>query len=148
MQWRFADAADALPLAEMNYQLISDEGHRNPMDVAQLRARMTGWLASEYRAVIFERDRETVAYALYRTDEQSRVHLRQFFVARPFRRRGLGRLAFRLFRTEVVPTSRVVLEVLTTNRAARAFWAAVGFHEYAITLELEPDLPSKPNAAG
>ena len=149
MQWRFAKASDALSLAEMNRQLISDEGHRNPMDVEQLCARMIGWLASEFCAAIFERDGEMIAYALYRSDEQGRIHLRQFFVGRSFRRRGLGRDAFRLFRTEVIPSdSRIVLEVLTTNRAARAFWTAVGFHEYAVTLELEPDRAGKPSAAG
>jgi ribosomal protein S18 acetylase RimI-like enzyme len=140
MQWHLADASDVSSLAEMNQHLISDEGHRNPMGAEQLRERMARWLATEYRAVIFERDGERVAYALYRTDEQERVHLRQFFVARPFRRRGVGREAFRLFRAEVIPSDRrVVLEVLITNSAARAFWDAVGFREYAVTLELQPD---------
>lgn len=139
MQWRFANTDDSSSLAEMNHQLISDEGHRNAMDVERLRERMTAWLAGEYRAAMFERDGETVAYALYRTDEQERIHLRQFFVARPFRRRGVGRDAFRLFRTEVIPSdARVVLEVLVNNGAARTFWATVGFREYALTLELEP----------
>jgi predicted acetyltransferase len=145
MQWRLASDDDTLSLAEMNHQLISDEGHRNSMDVARLRERMTAWLATEYRAAIFEHDGEPVAYALFRRDEQERVHLRQFFVARPFRRRGVGRDAFHIFRTEVIPKdARVVLDVLVSNSIARAFWAAVGFREYAITLELEPQRQHHP----
>ncbi len=141
MQWRSAEAIDVPVLAAMNQELIADERHRNRMGIEQLRARMEGWLSSEYRAALFERDGETVAYALYRSDEQGRVHLRQFFVARTFRRQGVGRDAFHLFRSEVIPpSSRVVLEVLTTNANARAFWNAVGFREYAITLELDPEL--------
>lgn len=142
MQWRSAEAIDVPSLAAMNQELIADEGHRNRMGIEQLRARMEGWLSSsKYRAALFERDGEAVAYVLYRNDEQGRVHLRQFFVARAFRRQGVGREAFHLFRSEVIPpSSHVVLEVLTTNANARAFWKAVGFHEYAITLELSPEL--------
>jgi ribonuclease HI len=38
----------------MNYQLIHDEGHRNPMTIQELEERMRAWLASgEYEAVLF-----------------------------------------------------------------------------------------------
>ena len=137
MQWRFANVADAPFLAELNLQLIADEGHRNPMNLEQLRARMAGWLAAEYRAVLFEEGGEVIAYALFRTDERERIHLRHFLVARPFRRRGLGRKAFRLFRSEAISRgSPLILEVLSSNAVARAFWRALGFQEYAISLEL------------
>ncbi len=139
MHWRPADIADAPLLAKMNHQLIADEGHRNPMNVEQLRERMATWLAGEYRGVVFEQSPETLGYALYRIEEKARVHLRHFFIARPHRRRGLGREAFRLLRAEIIPPDRrVVLEVLTANSMARAFWAAVGFQEYAISMELGP----------
>ena len=56
MQYRFATLADVRFLAELNHQLIRDEGHRNSMDVDQLAHRMYGWLSSgEYRAVILSR---------------------------------------------------------------------------------------------
>jgi GNAT superfamily N-acetyltransferase len=139
MQWRFATVEDSRLLAELNHQLIADEGHRNPMDVDQLAQRMCGWLESEYRAVLFHRDADAVAYALFREDESGRIHLRQFFVVRHLRRQGVGREALQLLRAEVVPTNRrFVLEVLSANATARAFWTANGFREYAITLERDP----------
>ena len=53
MEYRFATTADAPVLAEMNRQLTREEGHRNPMPLPELVARMAGWLAGEYRAVLF-----------------------------------------------------------------------------------------------
>jgi ribosomal protein S18 acetylase RimI-like enzyme len=140
MQWRFAEPQDFEELARLNHQLIADEGHRNPMSVTELEQRMASWLRAEYRAVVFESAAEIVAYALYRDDEAGRVHLRQFFVVRHLRRRGIGREALRIFRTAVAPAGkRIVLEVLTSNEQGRAFWIANGFQEYAITLERPPD---------
>jgi GNAT superfamily N-acetyltransferase len=139
MRWRFATVEDSRLLAELNHQLIADEGHRNPMDVDQLEQRMRGWLESEYRALLFYRDASAIAYALFRDDESGRVHLRQFFVVRHLRRQGVGREALQLLRAEVVSTNRrIVLEVLSVNAAGRAFWIANGFREYAITLERDP----------
>jgi ribosomal protein S18 acetylase RimI-like enzyme len=138
IRWRFATALDATLLAELNHQLIADEGHRNPMSVEELEQRTRRWLEADYRAVLFHQH-AAVAYALFREDDGGRIHLRHFFVLRQLRRRGLGREAFRLLRTEVVPRDkRIVLEVLTANTAARAFWAALGFQDYAVTLELQP----------
>jgi len=140
LQWRFATVEDSRLLAELNHQLIEDEGHRNPMDVDQLERRMRSWLESEYRAVLFQRGSEVVAYALYRDDDSGRIHLRQFFVVRQLRRQGVGREAMRLFRTAVVPRGkRMVVEVLTANVAGRSFWTANGFRGYAVTLERASD---------
>lgn len=55
MNYRFATDADIPLLARWNHALIRDEGHRNAMTIPELETRMQGWLASEYRAVIFER---------------------------------------------------------------------------------------------
>lgn len=52
-----AGAVDRLPefvASDCRAQLIQDEGHRNRMTVAELEQRMRGWIAGEYRAVIFE----------------------------------------------------------------------------------------------
>ena len=62
MDYRFATDADISLLAEWNHQLIRDEGHRNPMTVPQLADRMRGWLAGDYRAVLFT-DSDDVADA-------------------------------------------------------------------------------------
>lgn len=122
----------------MNQQLIVDEGHSNPMTRVQLEERMRGWIAGEYCAVVFERDARVVAYALYRVDERG-VHVRQFFVQRDQRRVGIGREAFALLRSAVVPGQRVAIEVLIDNHPARAFWQALGFKPYAMTMERTAD---------
>jgi hypothetical protein len=54
LSFRFATLADCHALAELNHQLIRDEGHRNPMTVPEVDQRMRSWLAGEYRAVLFE----------------------------------------------------------------------------------------------
>ncbi len=137
--WRFATESDMRMLAELNHQLIADEGHRNAMNVERLEHRMRGWLAAEYRAVLFETEGQVVAYALFRQDESRRTHLRQFFVVRDLRRRGVGASAFRLFRSEVAAKDApIVVETLIANSAALAFWRKLGFADYAVTLELEP----------
>ena len=131
---RPATAADALLLADLNRQLIEDEGHRNPMNLAELTTRMQTWLAGPYRAVIFAQEGEPVAYALYRPEGDG-IYLRQFFVARPFRRRGIGRQAMqRLINQIWPPQARISVEVLLNNPTGLAFWQAVGFQPYAITL--------------
>src|SRR5262245_14742006 len=92
MRYRQATIADAAALAGMNHRLIRDEGHRNPMTAPELQARMEGWLAGEYEAMLFEEDGEPVGYALYRRETEF-VYLRQFFVEPTRRRRGTGRAA-------------------------------------------------------
>jgi predicted acetyltransferase len=138
MTYRLATSADCALLAELNHQLIRDEGHRNPMTVPQLEERMRGWLASEYKAVFFEEDGEVVAYGLYR-ERTEEIYLRQLFVARNHRRRGIGRKAFEILRSEIWPQNkRLTVEVLVSNAGAVAFWRAVGCRDYALTLEIMP----------
>jgi ribosomal protein S18 acetylase RimI-like enzyme len=65
------------------------------------------------------------------------VHLRQFFVSRDHRRQGVGRQAMTLLLQQVwPPDARISLDVLVQNQQGLAFWKALGFSEYAITLEL------------
>ena len=54
---------------------------------------MRDMLGGEYTATLFERDEQVVAYALW-TEKPERIYLRQFFVARGFRRRGTERGRF------------------------------------------------------
>lgn len=102
MTWRVAQRRDCRLLAELNHQLIADERHRNPMTVPELEKRMRSWLEEGYHAVLFERDGEVAAYALYRAEPEE-VHLRHFFVARHLRRQGVGREAFDLLRDRIWP---------------------------------------------
>ena len=135
MHYRLAGSNDVDTLAAMNQQLIRDEGHRNPMTLAELTARMRNWLAGEYRAVLFEDDDRAVGYALFRraTDH---VYLRQFFIAADIRRQGIGRAALEHLRaTYWQDRPRLRVDVLLGNAGGVAFWRAAGFSDYSLTLE-------------
>lgn len=138
MNFRRATLDDCGLLAKLNQELIRDEGHRNKMTVPELEQRMRGWLASEYAAVIFEEDEEVVAYALYRQPPDE-IYLRQLFVARNRRRKGIGRNAVEILRSEVWPKNqRLTVDVLIHNTVAVAFWRAVGYKDYCLSLEIMP----------
>jgi len=142
LHYRFATVADSRLLAELNHQLIRDEGHRNPMNVDQLEHRMRGWLSSgAYRAVVFAQVGTPVAYALYREDPDE-IYLRQFFVVRALRRHGIGRTAMQSLLSDIWPsTKRRTVSVLVQNASGVAFWRAVGYQDYALTLEIMPSAP-------
>lgn len=142
MRYRKATLDDARLLAELNHQLIRDEGHRNPMTIPELDERMRGWLTRGYEAIIFEDEAGMVAYALYRHDA-GEIYLRQFFVVHNRRRRGMGRAAIGILRDEVWPREkRLLVEVLWHNTTALRFWRAVGFQEYSLALEILPEVSS------
>ena len=145
MLWHVARAQDAPLLAGWNQQLIQDEGHRNPMSVAELEERMRAWLVSgEYQAVLFEEAGEAVAYALFRETE-TEIHLRQFFVVRNRRREGLGRQAMQLlFSACWSREKRLTVDVLTGNLRAVAFWRALGYKDYGLSLEILPGARTGP----
>src|SRR5947208_3115017 len=131
MTFRSATLDDCLLLAEMNHQLIQDEGHRNKMTVRELEERMRGWLADEYRAIIYEDARQVVAYALFREQPQE-IYLRQLFVVRNRRRKGIGRRALEILRSQVWPkTKRLTVAALVANTPAVAFWRAMGYRDYS-----------------
>jgi GNAT superfamily N-acetyltransferase len=136
--WRYAGQGDSDMLGHWNHQLIADEGHRNPMNERELAARMQGWMAAEYKAVIFSSG-EPVGYALFKVDTGS-IFLRQFFIAREKRRSGLGRLSFQALRNQIWPKNvRLTVDVLCSNKGGMAFWRAVGYQDYSLTLEMMPE---------
>jgi GNAT superfamily N-acetyltransferase len=136
--YRMATEEDCPRLAELNHQLIRDEGHRNRMTLPELEERMRGWIAHEYRAVIFEDDTEIVAHALFREQPQE-IYLRQFFVVAHRRRQGIGQRAIETLRKQVWPANkRLTVAALTSNTAAVHFWRSVGFQNYALSLEMMP----------
>ena len=142
MHFHFAEPSDAQLLAPLNADLIRDEGHRNAMNVGQLATRMEAWLRGEYRAVLFGSSGEPTGYALYRLEPEF-VYLRQLFVRAEFRRRGIAREAIAwLWRNAWTDQSRLRIDVLINNAAGQAFWQAVGFRPYCITMEM--DRPSAP----
>ncbi|MFP4356245.1 MAG: GNAT family N-acetyltransferase [Phycisphaerae bacterium] len=142
---RLATADDAPLLAELNKQLIVDEGHRNPMNVQQLAQRMRGWLTGEYHGAIFSQGGSIVGYALWRKEDDG-YYLRQFYIVRESRRRGLGRAGIEWLRRHAwVDAERISLEVLISNQRGVAFWRSVGFADYCLRMEM--DLPCKPPQA-
>ena len=138
MTFRTATLDDCSLLAELNHQLIRDEGHRNPMTVPELEQRMRGWFSDGYRAVIYEDGGEVVAYALFR-EQPEEIYLRQLFVVRHRRSQGIGRRAVEILRSQVWPNSRrLTVEVLVANARAVNFWRSVGYADYALSLEILP----------
>jgi GNAT superfamily N-acetyltransferase len=148
MNYRYATSSDSLLLAELNHQLIQDERHRNPMTVQELADRMDGWLAGEYRAVLFEHRGESVAYALFKEND-GEIYCRQFFVVRNRRRQGLGRAALSMLRSRIwSKRKRLVVEVLAQNVAAVSFWRSLGFRDYSLALEVMPESETLTTPAG
>jgi predicted acetyltransferase len=138
LNYRKARPQDATLLARLNRELIEDEGHTNPMSISELTERMRHWLATTYAGIIFEDERGLVGYALYQ-DEATQIYLRQFFVVRERRRCGLGRQAMNILFNEVWPRDRrLTVSALWHNEPAVAFWKAMGYREYSLTLDIQP----------
>jgi len=135
MEYRVATTEDVPLLAGLNKQLIEDEQHRNAMSIEELAERMARWLANGYRATIFLYNGEVIGYTLFR-HEPDHVYIRQFFIARQYRRRGFGRETIEWLRGNAWKDfRRFRLDVLIGNERAIAFWRSVGFQEYCVTME-------------
>ncbi len=136
MTYRLATPSDSSLLAEFNHQLIHDEGHRNTMTVPELEDRLRRWLMADYAAVLFWKDQEVVAYALY-SDLPHEIYLRHLFVVRHRRREGIGRAVIDILRSKIwAAHKRLTVEVLVKNTAALAFWRSMGYQDYSLRLEI------------
>ncbi|NSW92426.1 MAG: GNAT family N-acetyltransferase [Firmicutes bacterium] len=112
-------------LAILNKQLIEDEKHDNKMNIEQLRERMKGFIHTDYVAYLFERNSETIGYALI-DHTRKPLYLRQFFICREVRRQGYGKTAFKKL-IELLNTETVDIEVLSWNDRGIGFWRSLGF---------------------
>lgn len=121
-----AGVADAAVLADMNWRLIEDEGHTNPMNIQQLTDRMLQWLLGEFSAYIAFEESVPVAYCIYR-DEGDFFYLRQLYVERGHRREGLATELLDWMFANVWKDRRVRLEVLANNAHAIRFYENYGF---------------------
>jgi len=138
MTFRDATLDDCPRLAELNHQLIHDEGHRNRMTVPELEQRMRDWISGEYRAVLYEERGEIVAYALFR-EQAEEIYLRQLFVVRHRRNQRIGHHAVEILRSNIWPrTKRLTVEVLVANKCVINFWRSLGYADYALSLEILP----------
>lgn len=136
MVLRPAQEADLDQLVLFNQQLIIDQQHDNPATPAQLRERMARWLASAHVLALLEQNDTPVGYAVWRQNEDG-VYLRQFFIARGWRRQGLERDAFMLLQREWAAQT-VKLDVLRHNEPALSFYRALGYADYSLILRKLP----------
>lgn len=144
MRYRSCTSVDAPLLAPLNLQLIRDEGHSNPMDVAQLAERLAAWLNADYEAVLFEDGGGAAGYALFRR-EAGLVTVRQLFVVAERRRQGVAREALGwLWQNAWSDAKALRVEVLIGNTAAQAFWRASGCIDYGLIMEAEPPARQAP----
>lgn len=95
---------------------------------------MKEWLSADYDAYIFWLDAEPIGYVLFRVDAEF-IYVRQLFVHRDYRRRGLGRSAFHWLNENVWQEQLVRIDVLSNNGIGIAFWRSIGFDDYCITME-------------
>lgn len=117
-------------LTELNYQLIEDEGHENPLNKAALKERMKQFIHTHYKAFLFFNNGICVGYALMDVNRRP-LYLRHFFICRPFRRNGYGTRAFYKL-VELFGTREIDLEVLSWNIRGIEFWKSLGFHDRSI----------------
>jgi GNAT superfamily N-acetyltransferase len=128
----------------MNECLIEDEGSRNPMSIAELQNRMGEWLRGEWRVELFIEGDTVVGYAVYqfRRDayepDKVVVYLRQLYIERDKRSRGLGSRTIKLLAQTHFPLGcRIEVDVLASNPRGAKFWSQIGFQPYCTTLWLQ-----------
>ena len=121
-----AETADVERLAALNKNLIEDERHPNPMDVAQLTQRMKEWLSTGYICYLVKENRRTIAYCLYR-DDGAHYYLRQLYVSRAHRRKGIATQLLDWLYENIWTDRKVRLDVYTHNEDAVAFYKEYGF---------------------
>ena len=71
----------------------------------------------------------------YYYPDQEVVYLRQFYIDRPMRRRGLGTAAYELLAKERFRDREVAVDVLATNPDGQKFWAHIGFTPYFTSMK-------------
>jgi GNAT superfamily N-acetyltransferase len=138
--WRRCTPSDADVLAPMNAQLSEDEGAAVGMASAYLD-RMRTWLADgRYEAALAESAGAPIAYVVWRRDpDYGDIYVRQFFVDRGHRRRGLGRRLFEQAVHEFWEGELLRLDVYDSNPKGRAFWESLGFAPYSRLMRRAPD---------
>lgn len=82
---------DIMLLAKLNKELIEDEESDNYMSIQELEERMLGLISGDYKALFFYEKSEIIGYALVNITKRP-LYLRQFFIRRDDRRKGLPRI--------------------------------------------------------
>lgn len=134
-----ARESDIPQLAELNLQLMEDERHPYMLPLEDLRARMARWVAGEYHVLVFRNGARLCGYAAWCAEEHG-TYLHHFFICRDQRRQGLGRIIIDRLRREHFPKDQPLqLEAAIWNTDAIAFWRAIGFKDFGLTLEMKPE---------
>ena len=133
-----ANGTEVELLAQLNRQLDADEPHPYPLPLSALSERMARWIGSrEYEVLLFRRGDRVTGYAVWRVEDRG-AYLRHFFICRDQRRQGWGRAAIQLPRRKVFPKDLPVqIEAAIGNKAGIAFWRALGFEEFGVSMELK-----------
>jgi ribosomal protein S18 acetylase RimI-like enzyme len=133
-----AESGEAELLAELNLQLDQDEPHPYPLPLPALVERMRRWIDSgEYEVLLLRRGGRVTGYVVWRLEDRG-AYLRHFFICRDQRRQGWGRAAMRLLRRDVIPKDRPIqIEAAIENKAGIAFWRAIGFQDFGLSMELK-----------
>jgi len=149
---RTAGLDDVSTLAELNQQLLEDENSQFQPGLGVLANRLADWISGlEWSVDMFNDERgQIVSYIAHgRRFNQAapggdEMYIRQFVIDRAHRRRGYGQAAIALFlETRCRPGMRVMLDVLETNPAGRAFWSDIGFAPYATIMTLNAPHPNE-----
>ena len=133
-----AENAEAPLLAKLNFQLDEDEPHPYPLPLPALTSRMAHWIdGGEYEVLLFRRGERVAGYAAWRLEDRG-AYLRHFFICRDQRRQGLGRAAMTMLCRDVFPKDRPIqIEAAIGNTSAIAFWRAIGFGDFGLSMELK-----------
>lgn len=133
-----AARAEAPLLAQLNLQLDEDEPHPHPLPLTALSERMSRWIdSSEYEVLVFRRGERVIGYAAWRVEDRG-AYLRHFFICRDQRRQGWGRAAMKLLCRDVFPKDRPIqIEAAIANKGGIAFWRAIGFQDFGLSMELK-----------
>ena len=133
-----ATGAEAELLAALNAQLDEDEPHPYPLPLSALTERMRRWIeGGEYHVLVLRRGDRLAGYAVWRPEDRG-AYLRHFFICRDQRRQGWGRAAMQLLCRDVFPKDRPIqIEAAIGNRAGIAFWHALGFADFGLSMELK-----------
>ena len=123
----FCTSNDVVELAQLNRMLIEDEKAENTMTLSELEQRMADFLNADYKAFFFEANGNHVGYALINITA-SPLYLRQFFIAREYRRMGYGRKSFHAL-LEKLQIAEIDVDVYAWNQSGIAFWKSLGFSE-------------------
>jgi ribosomal protein S18 acetylase RimI-like enzyme len=91
-------------------------------------------LDHEYTAYLAVLDGEIAAYCLYR-DDGDHYYLRQLYVDRAYRRKGIGTQLLDWMYQQVWVDKKVRLEVLAHNQSAIAFYEQYGFKVGCLSME-------------